>query len=169
MPPYRKIFQQDETLSKAQLRLFLSDLEQHPPELLDVYAEQIDKEVWIETDCLACANCCRTMSPVFTNQDIKRIATHLRMSASAFKEKWLYKNEKGEWMNRAQPCQFLDLKTNNCSVYAVRPADCASFPHLTKKRMIDYMHVHKQNIAYCPATFKMVEKLLCMLTDVSKE
>jgi len=25
--------------------------------------------------------------------------------------------------------------------------------------MVDYMHVHKQNIEYCPATYKLVEKM----------
>ena len=28
------------------------------------------------------------------------------------------------------------------------------------KRMKDYAHVHKQNIEYCPATYKMVEKMI---------
>jgi len=28
-----------------------------------------------------------------------------------------------------------------------------------KKKMTDYIHVHKKNIEYCPATYKMVEKL----------
>jgi Fe-S-cluster containining protein len=51
------------------------------------------------------------------------------------------------------------LKTNMCSIYEVRPADCAGFPHLTKKKMTEYIHVHKQNIEYCPATYKMVEKM----------
>jgi hypothetical protein len=41
----------------------------------------------------------------------------------------------------------------------VRPADCAGFPHLKKKKMVDYIHVHQQNISYCPATYKMVEKM----------
>jgi hypothetical protein len=63
-------------------------------------------------------------------------------------------------MNVSRPCQFLDLKTNMCSIYEVRPADCAGFPHFTKKKMINYMHVHKQNIEYCPATFKMVQKMM---------
>jgi len=47
-----------------------------------------------------------------------------------------------------------------CSVYEVRPLACAEFPHLTKKKMVDYMHVHQQNISYCPATFKMVERMM---------
>jgi Fe-S-cluster containining protein len=109
------------------------------------------------------------MTPTFTMQDMKRIATHFRMSVPAFKEKWLYLNKKGEWMNRSQPCQFLDLRTNLCSIYAIRPEDCAGFPHLTKKKMVDYMHVHKQNIQYCPATFKMVEKLMQVVNDNEDE
>lgn len=26
--------------------------------------------------------------------------------------------------------------------------------------MKDYVHVHKQNVEYCPATYKMVEKMI---------
>jgi uncharacterized protein len=29
--------------------------------------------------------------------------------------------------------------------------------------MVDYIHVHKQNVEYCPATFKMVEKLIAVV------
>ncbi|MDB5232240.1 MAG: hypothetical protein JWN76_3045, partial [Chitinophagaceae bacterium] len=77
-----------------------------------------------------------------------------------FKEKWLYLDkDDNDWMNKSQPCQFLDLKTNMCNIYDVRPADCAGFPHIVKRRMKDYIHVHQQNIEYCPATYKMVEKM----------
>jgi len=44
-------------------------------------------------------------------------------------------------------------------VYEVRPADCAGFPHLTKKRIVDYIHIHKQNLDECPATFRLIEKM----------
>lgn len=168
MSYFRQKFNNAVALHKSELRGFLSDIEENPPLLLDTYTDRIEKEVWGETDCLACSNCCRNMTPVFTVPDIKRIATHLRMSVLAFKKRWLYKNKNGEWMNRSQPCQFLNLHTNMCSVYAVRPADCASFPHLAKKRLVDYIHVHKQNIAYCPATFKMVEKLMQVVKEVEE-
>jgi Fe-S-cluster containining protein len=46
-----------------------------------------------------------------------------------------------------------------CSIYEVRPADCSGFPHLAKRKMTEYMHVHKQNVDLCPATYKMVEKM----------
>jgi Fe-S-cluster containining protein len=149
----------------SELRQFLTALEAHPPPHLDTYAQQLDQEVWQETDCMACANCCRTMSPTYTAADIKRLATHFRMSVPTFKDRWLYKNAQGAWMNRSQPCPFLDLQTNQCTVYAFRPADCAGFPHLTKPGMADYLHVHKQNISFCPATFKLVEKLMSVVGD----
>jgi Fe-S-cluster containining protein len=72
----------------------------------------------------------------------------------------LYLDKIGDWMNVKQPCQFLDLKSNMCSIYSVRPLDCAGFPHLTRKKMKDYVHVHHQNVTYCPATYKMVEKMM---------
>ena len=166
-PVNLRSFKQRVRHQKKRFRSFLTRLENNPPANLDRLAEKVDTEVWKETDCLSCANCCKTMSPTFNTKDIRRISAHFNMSPKQFKEKWLFFDKKDkDWMNRKQPCQFLDLTTNMCSIYAIRPDDCAGFPHLTKKKMTDYMHVHKQNIAYCPATFKMVEKMkILVATD----
>lgn len=143
------------------MKKFLGRIEKKPPRGLDRMAEQLDAEVWKEVDCLSCANCCKSMSPTFTPTDIKRIATHLGMSPASFKDKYLeYDKKDKDWMNKQQPCQFLDTKTHFCSIYEVRPADCAGFPHLKKKKMTEYIHVHQQNISYCPATYKLVEKMM---------
>ena len=159
-PVNLRVFKKKFLNNKRSLRYFLTRLEKNPPKDLDVISVAIDKEVWKETDCLSCANCCRKMSPTYTFQDMKRISAHFNMKIKDFKTKWLYQDKKDkDWMNVSKPCQFLDLKTNMCSIYDIRPADCAGFPHLTKKKMTDYIHVHKQNIEYCPATYKWVEKL----------
>jgi Fe-S-cluster containining protein len=146
--------------NKKRIKSFLTRLEKQPPRGLDQMAADADKQVWKELNCLDCANCCKTMSPTYTKKDVIRISEHLGMTEKAFREKWLYKDKTGDWMNKKQPCQFLDLSTNMCNIYSVRPLDCAGFPHLTKKRMVDYIHVHKQNIEYCPATYSMVEKIM---------
>jgi Fe-S-cluster containining protein len=99
------------------------------------------------------------MSPTFTNTDVRRISLHLNMKEDEFRKKWLYKDRNKDWINKIQPCQFLNLEDNKCSIYEVRPKDCAGFPHHTKRKMTDYMHVFKQNIEYCPATYKLVEKM----------
>lgn len=147
--------------NKRRFRRFLTILEKKAPRKLDAAVSLSDKAVWQEVDCLSCANCCKTMSPTFTPADIRRISAYLNMTPAQFKEKWLYLDKReNDWMNKRQPCQFLDLSTNKCSIYEVRPADCAGFPHHTKRRMIDYMHVYKQNVEYCPATYKMVERMM---------
>jgi len=154
-------FRKKVSLYKKNLKRFLGRLEKNPPPGLDKLSQKLNTEVWQEIDCLTCANCCKTMTPTYTARDIKRISAYLGMTPQEFKDKWLHYDKKdGDWMNVSRPCQFLDLKTNMCSIYEVRPRDCAGFPHFTKKKMVDYMHVHKQNIEYCPATFKMVQKMM---------
>lgn len=146
--------------NKSRVKRFLSKLEKDRPRGLHEMTIEADKEAWAKTDCLDCANCCKTMSPTYTRKDVKRISAHLGMTEKAFREKWLYKDRTGDWMNVKQPCQFLDLKTNMCDIYAVRPRDCAGFPHHTKKKMVEYMHMYKQNIEYCPATYRLVEAIM---------
>ncbi|MFN8243057.1 MAG: YkgJ family cysteine cluster protein [Ferruginibacter sp.] len=153
-------FKQKVRYSKRKFRSFLTKLEKDPPRGLDKMTAAVEPEVWKEVDCLTCANCCKTMTPTYTRADIKRIAAHLGMTVEGFMDKWLvYEKKEKDWQNKKQPCQFLNLSDNKCSIYEVRPADCAGFPHLPRRRMVDYMHVHKQNIEYCPATYKMVEKM----------
>jgi len=83
------------------------------------------------------------------------------MTPTAFKEKWLYQERGGDrdWMNKSTPCQFLNLEDNKCSIYEIRPEDCSNFPHISRKYK-DYGYIHKQNVEYCPATFKLVEKMM---------
>ena len=167
MSYYRRKFLKNMLLHRSRLRRFLTKVENNPPKVLDTLLDPIDKDVWAETNCLACANCCRSMTPTFTREDLRRIAPHLGMTIKQFKEKWLYKERStGDWMNKSRPCQFLNRNDNKCTIYEVRPADCAEFPHLTKKKMVDYIHIHKQNVQYCPATFKMVEKLMAVIKSL---
>ena len=155
--------------NKRRMKGFLTRLEKNPPRGLDKLTQEADKETWGRTDCLHCANCCKTMSPTYTREDVKRISTHLGMTEQAFREKWLYKDKSGDWMNVKQPCQFLDLETNMCNIYAVRPRDCAGFPHHTKKKMVEYIHMYKQNIEYCPATFRVVNIIMEKVKERAEE
>jgi len=145
---------------RAALKKFLKAWQKANPAAADKTAVKLNKEVFAETDCLACSNCCRTMTPTYTEADLKRISKHLGITRDEFYEKWLYTEKgTGDLMNTHTPCQFLDLKTNMCSIYEVRPADCAGFPHLNKKEIVDYTHVFAENLHRCPATLRWVEKM----------
>ncbi|MEO6611740.1 MAG: YkgJ family cysteine cluster protein [Chitinophagaceae bacterium] len=154
-------FRQKARHSKRGMRRFLSKLENDSPRGIDKKIAALETEMWQQTDCLSCANCCKTMTPTFTEKDIRRIAAHLDMSPEAFRDKWLRRERGGDrdWLNKTEPCQFLNQEDNKCSIYDVRPADCAGFPHLRKK-FVDYAHVHKQNVELCPATYRLVEKMM---------
>lgn len=158
-PVNLRSFKQKVRYHKKELRSFLNKVLRVQPRGLDKLTAALEPEVWKEIDCLTCANCCKTMSPTFTKTDIKRISKHFEQTPEEFAKKWLRKDRIGDMLNKTEPCQFLNLTDNKCSIYEIRPADCSGFPHLPKRRMVDYMHVHKQNIEYCPATYKLVEKM----------
>lgn len=160
LPPVNfRSFRKKLSLYRKTFRSYINRAEKNPKGI-DKITPVLEAEVWNEVDCLSCANCCKKMTPTFTETDLKRIAPHFQMTIDEFKKKWLKKQRNGDWVNVLQPCQFLDLNTNMCGIYSIRPADCAGFPHLSKRKWDDYAHVHKQNIDYCPATFKMIEKMI---------
>ncbi len=142
---------------KTALNGFLNKLDEIVPKDINKIVAETDSTVWAEVNCTTCANCCKTMSPTYTPKDIKRIATHLRMTPKAFKEKWLEQEADGDWMNKSLPCQF--LVDDKCSIYEVRPADCAEFPHHNKKPFDLYNDTFIQNLHRCPATFLLVDRL----------
>jgi uncharacterized protein len=143
---------------KKSLSVFLDKLDKIVPEDMPQLVKKVDAEVWKEVNCMECANCCKSMTPTFTPADVKRIAAHLDMTPKQFKDKWLMKEaDTGDWVNTKQPCQFLD--GNKCSIYEVRPADCAEFPHHNKKPFDAYNDTFKNNLIYCPATLTLVDRL----------
>jgi len=143
---------------KGKLIKFLARLDKIVPADMPELVAEVDREVWEDIDCLACANCCKTMTPTYTKADIIRISTHLGMKPRQFKDRWLYKDETGDWMNTATPCQFLG-SDNKCTIYAIRPEDCAGFPHHNKQPFDLYNDTFIGNAPRCPATFQLVSRL----------
>lgn len=143
---------------RTQLTEFLAKFDRLVPPEMDEITDKANAETWKKINCIECANCCKTMSPTFSQKDIKRIAAHLDMKPAEFREKWLYKEkETGDWMNRTQPCQF--LQDNMCTIYEVRPDDCAGFPHHHLKPFDLYNDMYRDNMKHCPATLMLVERV----------
>ena len=160
LPVNFRIFKKKLLLHRKAFRRFLNQSEKTPPPQIEKLTPVVAAEVWAEIDCLSCANCCKKMTPTFTPADLKRISAHFKQTPDEFKKQWLKKDRNKDLVNKTEPCQFLNLEDNKCSIYEIRPVDCSGFPHLSKKKWVDYAYIHKQNIDYCPATFKMVEKII---------
>ena len=159
LPVNFRTFKRNLTIYRKSFRKFLHVTEKDPPKGINQLTKIVEPGVWEEIDCLSCANCCKKMTPTFTVKDLKRISAHFNQTPEAFKKQWLKKDRSGDLVNKTQPCQLLNLKDNKCSIYEIRPVDCSGFPHLSKRTWSDYGYVHRQNLDYCPATFKMVEKI----------
>ena len=154
-----KKFRRSAARKKAKLSSFLDKLDDIVPEDMPKLVREENAEMWKEVNCMECANCCKTMTPTFRPADIKRIAAYFEMTPAQFKEKWLMKeDDTGDWVNKTTPCQF--LADNKCSIYDVRPKDCAEFPHHHKRPFDDYNDTFKNNLDKCPATFIFVDKLM---------
>lgn len=137
---------------------FFVKLKKRPPKNLDYVMQELHTEEFKKTDCLTCANCCKTTGPLFTNADIERIAKSFRLKPSAFINQYLRLDEENDYVLQQVPCTFLGAD-NYCSIYDVRPKACREFPHTDRKKFQQISNLTLKNVAICPAAFNIVEKM----------
>jgi len=138
---------------------FFQKLKKKPPRNLDREMQELHETEFKRTDCLTCANCCKTTGPLFTNKDIERIARHFRMKPQQFIEGYLRVDEDNDYVLQQLPCPFLGAD-NHCSIYDVRPKACAEFPHTNRKDFHKISNLTIKNVAICPAAMNIVEEMM---------
>ena len=151
---YKELAQQ----KQKEHRKFLASLKKKAPKNLDKIVQEVHTEVFNEIDCTTCANCCKTLGPLFTEADIERISKAFRMKLSAFADMYLEVDEDGDKVFKSMPCPFLG-DDNLCSIYDVRPKACREFPHTDRKKIYQINHLTIKNTLTCPAAYLFVEKL----------
>lgn len=137
---------------------FLLSLKKKDPRKVDDAFHGLHEDVFEEMDCLTCANCCKTTSPIFYDTDIERLAKELRIKAVDFVDRYLKVDEDGDQVLKSSPCPFLGYD-NYCSVYEARPKACREYPHTNRKKMVQIMELTHKNSQVCPAVFEIVERL----------
>jgi uncharacterized protein len=129
----------------------------HPPKL-DVTISAIHDAVFAKTDCLQCANCCKTTSPIFYPKDIERAAKALRIKAVDFEAQYLRIDEDKDFVLQSSPCPFLQ-EDNECSIYENRPTACREYPHTNRKNFVQLTELTYKNTLVCPAVVQIVKRL----------
>jgi Fe-S-cluster containining protein len=137
---------------------FFTKLKKKPPKNLDFVMQELHDDEFQKTDCLTCANCCKTTGPLFTNNDVTRISKHFRMKPQRFIEQYLRLDEDNDCVLQQVPCTFLG-SDNYCSIYDVRPKACREFPHTDRKKFHQISQLTLKNVAICPAAFNIVEAM----------
>ena len=141
---------------KKQNQEFYKLLKKKTPKKLDELFHEAHEEVFEHTDCLSCANCCKTTSPIFYQKDIERAAAALKLKPGDFLQNYLEMDEDGDFVFKSAPCPFLDSE-NYCSIYESRPAACREYPHTDRKNMRQILDLTFRNTLVCPAVLKITE------------
>jgi uncharacterized protein len=143
---------------KKENRQYFNKLKLRKPKDLDEVFHEAHEEVFQEIDCLQCANCCKTTSPIFYQKDIERAAKAMRMKPGDFIEKYLRLDEDNDYVLQTAPCPFLDGE-NYCRIYEDRPNACREYPHTDRKKIVQILELTFKNTMVCPAVLKMIEKV----------
>ncbi len=145
---------QKETENKKYFR----KLKKKPPKDLDSIMMSLHEEEFSKTDCLQCANCCKTTGPLFTDADILRIAKGLRLKPQKFIEQYLRLDEDEDYVLQELPCAFLGAD-NYCTIYNIRPKACREYPHTDRRKFHQISDLTLKNLSICPAAYNIVEEL----------
>lgn len=125
---------------------------------VDDMVHQLHDEAFERIDCLDCANCCKTLGPRITDNDIDRMAKGLRIKAHEVISQYLHIDEDNDYVFKSMPCPML-MPDNYCMIYEHRPKACREYPHTDRKRFLQISKLSVTNSQTCPAVYDIIEEL----------
>lgn len=154
---YRNLIEKAIAQKKLNKKL-TQKLRKLPSKKLDETFRESHDEVFDGIDCLSCANCCKTTSPIFRDIDIERLSKRLKITTAHFIDNYLKMDSENDYVLQSSPCVFLQ-EDNKCSVYEDRPLACKEYPHTNRKKMHQILNLTLKNTEVCPAVAQIFEKL----------
>ena len=127
-------------------------------EAADLKIHAMHERVSARTNCLECANCCRSLGPRITDKDVERMAKALRLKASVVTDKYLRIDEDGDLVFQTMPCPFLG-DDNYCAIYESRPKACREYPHTDRKKFFQIYKLSVKNASTCPIVYEVMEEI----------
>jgi Fe-S-cluster containining protein len=96
-----------------------------------------------------CIRCCEQKGFVYlTREDIARLAEHLGVTRAEFKRRYLCGTAPLLRFRKQRHKQCPFLFSTGCSVHAVKPLQCSSFPYWPE--LLDKVSERREAAAYCP-------------------
>ncbi|MCH2232040.1 MAG: YkgJ family cysteine cluster protein [Crocinitomicaceae bacterium] len=138
----------------AKITATFKRLKKKKPKNLDELFQDAHEEAFNEIDCLKCANCCKTTSPIFRDIDVKRISKKMKVSVRDFENQYLRRDEDSDWVLKTAPCSFLH-DDNSCGIYDYRPQACRDYPHTDQRKVVQVLDLTLKNTEICPAAAKI--------------
>ncbi len=155
MIPINKIY----TLAKNaenKNKAFFKNIKPKQANKIDELFHKTNDKVFSKTNCLNCANCCKTLGPLLLERDISRISKKLKMKPANFESKYLIIDEDGDYIFNTMPCPFIDSE-NYCTIYEFRPKACIDYPHTHQPDILKKQKIMIKNSFTCPAVLEILE------------
>ena len=146
-------------LSQKEYQKTLKRIKKKKNKEVDNAFEEFHEATFESIDCLKCANCCKTTSPIFRDIDIKRISKKLKLKEKDFINSNLNMDGEGDYVLKSSPCLFLD-EDNKCSIYEDRPLACREYPHTNRKNMYQVFDLTLRNAEICPSVVSILDKII---------
>ena len=149
------------TSKKKQVKKFFDILKRKKDEknIISLFTG-LHYEIFEEIDCLQCANCCNTVGPMVTDNDIQKMAGYLKTKPSAIVSEYLRIDEDRDYVFKAMPCPFLNQENHLCQIYESRPKACREYPHTDDRRLPKLLPITYKNTFICPAVYLIVKKAM---------
>jgi uncharacterized protein len=125
---------------------------------VDDLFHMLHDEAFSKFDCLRCANCCSSISPIVTVRDIDKLAKHFKIKPSVFIEQYLHVDEENDYVFNQSPCPFL-MPDNYCMIYESRPKACREYPHTDRRKMQQIFKLTLKNCEVCPVVYEILEEM----------
>lgn len=137
---------------------FFKQLKKKAPKNLDELVHSLHEEAFKNFDCLTCANCCSSISPMISDKDVERLSKPLRMKPSQVIAQYMHLDEDQDYVFNQAPCPFL-MADNYCAFYESRPKACREYPHTDRRRFGQLLNLTLKNLEICPIVYLVVEGL----------
>ncbi len=136
----------------------LNKLKNKAPRDLDTIVHNLHNSAFEKIDCLQCANCCKSISPILNKTDVDRLSSATGMKTADFTARYIAVDEDGDMVFKTHPCPFL-LPDNKCTYYEKRPKACREYPHTDQSQIHKILNLCLKNTYYCPAVYIIFEEL----------
>jgi Fe-S-cluster containining protein len=143
---------------KQEFSALFQKLKKKRPAKLDQVVRQLHEEAFGRFDCLSCANCCSSISPIIKDKDAERLAKNRKMKTTEFISQYLYMDDDQDYVFKQTPCPFL-MADNYCCVYPDRPRACREYPHTDRNRFYQILPLTLKNCEVCPIVYAITEEL----------
>lgn len=100
-----------------------------------------------------CSNCCDQSGFVYLSEDdIRRAAKFVRMSARAFEQKYIYRTAHQRRFRKPPDRQCPFLEDHRCAIHPAKPVQCRTFPFWPE--LVESPKEWSRTAKYCPGIGK---------------